>query len=96
MGGKMATIKIHQFEVLDALSNYLSEKYCMNVDLRLDERIDEHPVINYFVPEYAYKKTRDGKDKLDKWGCKIIDYKKTKYHKKWIKFDDAADIEIHI
>jgi len=92
----MAIIKLHQYEVLDALTNYLSEEYGMSVDLRLDERIDSYPTINYSVPEYAYKKTRDGKDKLDKYGCKTIDYKKTKWHQKFIEFGDDAEIEFWI
>jgi len=92
----MAMIKLHQYEVLDAISKHLSDEYGMDIDLNNDERLDEFPTINFFVPEYAYKKTRDGKDKLDKYGCKIIDYKKTKYHKQWIDFGDDADIEFWI
>lgn len=92
----MATIKIHGYEVLDALTNYLSVEYGMSVDLRLDERLLDCPILNYVVPEYVYKKTRDGKIKLDKNGYKIIDYKKTKYHKKFIEFGDDCDIEFYI
>ena len=92
----MATIKIAQHEVLDALTDYLSNEYGMNVDLRLDERLLDCPVLHYLEHEYAYKKTRDGKYKLDKYGSKIIDYKKTKYHQKFINFGDDCDIEFYI
>lgn len=91
----MAIIKLHQHEVLDAISKHLSDEFGMDIDLNGD-RLYEHPSINYHVPEYAYKKTRDGKDKLDKNGLRIVDWKKTKYHSKWIEFDDNSEIEFWI
>jgi len=83
------------YEIQEAIQLLVKEKLGMDIDL---EKISPHdyPSIEYRERILAYKKHKNGKEVKDKNGIREIDWDKTKYEKKFIQFDDSADISFWV
>ena len=55
-------IKLMGYEVLEAITNYIEIEYKIKIDA---DKLQDHPHLEYRVPNYAYKKHKNGKDKKD-------------------------------
>ena len=87
-------IKIHYYEVMEAIELYIKENHGLNVDLDiysgdcvLAEGIVE---VEYRKLEPVYKKHKNGKVVKNEYGHPVIDRKKSKNVKKHISFDEGA------
>ena len=83
------------YEIQEAIQLLVKEKLGMDIDL---EKISPHdyPSIEYRERVLAYKKHKNGKEVKDENGIREVDWDKTKYEKKFIQFDDSADISFWV
>lgn len=79
------------YEIQEAIQLLVKKKLGMDIDLE-DISPHDYPDIVCHERVYVYKKHKNGKDIKDKNGVREIDWDKTKYEKKYIQFDDMADI----
>ena len=79
------------YEIQEAIQLFVKEKLGIDIDLE-DISPHDYPSIEYRERVLAYKKHKNGKEVKDKNGIREIDWDKTTYKKKWIQFDDSADI----
>ena len=83
------------YEIQEAIQLLVKEKLGIEIDLE-DISPHDYPDIEYRERVLAYKKHKNGKEVKDKNGIREIDWDKTKYEKKWISFDDSADISFWV
>ena len=86
-------IKLMGFEVLEAITNYIEIEYKMKIDV---DKLQDNPYLEYRVPNYAYKRHKNGKDKKDKDGYMVIDYDKTTWETKYAPLGDDSAVSIDI
>ena len=79
------------YEIQEAIQLLVKEKLGIDIDLE-DISPHDYPSIEYRERVLAYKKHKNGKEVKDENGIREIDWDKTTYKKKWIEFDDSADI----
>ena len=87
-------IELDQFEILLALEDYVEKKYGMQADFTDNSYCT--PEIKYYVPNYVYRKTRDGKIKTNKFGTPVINRNKTTYKKEYLPFNDDCSISLYL
>jgi len=83
-------IKLSQYEVMDAVEQYINKKYNMCIDL--EDQTQEYPSIEHTVYNRVWKKHKNGKDFKDKNGYVVLDKEKSSYKDKIIIFDEGADL----
>ena len=93
-------VKIHYYEVVEAIELYIKENYNMDLDLDiysencvLSEGIVE---VAYHELEPVYKKYKNGRVVKNQYGHPVIDRKKSKNVKKYISFDEGASFVFSI
>ena len=86
-------IKLMGFEVLEAIKNYVEIKHNIKIDI---DELQDSPYLEYKVPNYAYKKHKNGKDKRDEGGFMVIDYDKTTWETKYAPLGDDSVVSIDI
>ena len=79
------------YEIQEAIQLLVKEKLGIEIDLE-DISPHDYPDIEYRERVLAYKKHKNGKEVKDKNGIREIDWDKSEYKKKFIVFDDTADI----
>jgi len=79
------------YEIQEAIQLLVKEKLGIDIDLE-DISPHDYPDISYQEREFVYKKYKNGKEIKDKNGISEIDWDKTEYKKKYMVFDDTADI----
>ena len=79
------------YEIQEAIQLLVKKKLGIDIDLE-DISPHDYPDVTYHEREFGYKKHKNGKEVKDKNGIREIDWDKTKYEKKFIQFDDSADI----
>ena len=87
-------IKLYGYEVQDALEQYLEAKYGIDIEDKIDEEIPMW--ITQRVPQYVYKKHKNGKYVKCEHGVKVVDYEKTTYKSVCREFNEDDEIEICI
>jgi hypothetical protein len=94
MGLMSIEVKIHYYEVVEAIELYIKENYNMDLDLDiysencvLAEGIVE---VEYHEIEPVYKKHKNGKVVKSQHGHPVVDRENSKYAKKHVSFDEAA------
>tara|TARA_R100000988_G_scaffold101560_3_gene74720 strand:+ start:1965 stop:2276 length:312 start_codon:yes stop_codon:yes gene_type:complete len=87
-------VKVHYYEVVEALELYLKENYKMDVNLDifsencvLSEGIVE---VEYRELDPVYKKHKNGRMVKNQYGHPIIDYENSEYVKRHLSFDERA------
>ena len=83
------------YEIQEAIQLLVKEKLGIDIDLE-DISPHDYPSIEYRERVLVYKKHKNGKEVKDKNGIREIDWDKTKYEKKFIQFDDSADISFWV
>ena len=87
-------IKLYGYEVQDALMQYLEAKYDIDLENKIDEEIPMW--IRTRVPQYVYKKHKNGKYVKCEHGARVVDYEKTTYKTEYHEFNEDDEIEICI
>ena len=87
-------ITLYQYEVVEAIQEYLTQKYDMDVDLQ-DNFVD-CPCIKYIEIETPYKKHKNGKVMKDADGDKIFDHANSKRITKHITFGEDDEITFYL
>lgn len=83
------------YEIQEAIQLLVKEKLGIDIDLE-DISPHDYPSIEYRERVFAYKKHKNGKEVKDKNGIREIDWDKTTYERKWIPFDDDAEITFYL
>ena len=86
-------IKLMGFEVLEAIKNYVEIKHNIKIDI---DELQDSPYLEYKVPNYAYKKHKNGKDKRDEGGFMVIDFDKTTWETLHAPLGDDSVVSIDI
>ena len=87
-------IKLYGYELQNAIEQYLEAKYGIDIEDKIDE---ENPMwIRKRVPQYVYKKHKNGKYVKCEHGIKVVDYEKTTYKTEYHEFNEDDEIEICI
>jgi len=87
-------IKLYQYEVMDAIQEYLYKEYGIDVDLY--ESLSEAPCISATETEYPIKKHKNGKPMKDKDGIPIRDFKNPKVSESHYNFCEQDRITIYL
>ncbi len=87
-------ITLYQYEVVEAIQEYLTQKYDMDVDLQ-DNSID-WPCIEYTETETPYKKHKNGRVMKDADGYKILDHENSKRITKHITIGEEDEITFYL
>ena len=87
-------ITLYQYEVMDAIQEYLYKEYGIDVDLY--ESLSEAPCISATETEYPIKKHKNGKPMKDKDGIPIRDFKNPKVLESHFNFYESDKIHIHL
>ena len=91
----MSKLTFFSYEVEEAIRMYAKEK--LGLDIPEDNiSVHDYPSIEYRTPIYAYKKHKNGKEIKDKYGCRTVDWEKTKYKTQHIDFNDDAEITFYL
>ena len=87
-------VKIHYYEVVEAIELYIKENYNMDLDLDIYSEncmlADGVVEIAYYEQEPVYKKYKNGRVVKNDYGHPIIDREKSEYVKKHLSFDERA------
>ena len=93
-------VKIHYYEVVEAIELYIKENYNMDLDLDiysencvLAEGIVE---VEYRELEPVYKKHKNGKVVKSQYGHPVVDRENSNYAKKHLDFDERASFVFNI
>jgi hypothetical protein len=87
-------ITLYQYEVVEAIQEYLTQKYDMDVDLQ--NNFIDWPCIEYTETETPYKKHKNGKVMKDADGYKILDHENSKRITKHITFGECDEITFYL
>jgi len=87
-------IELYQYEVMDAIQEYLYKEYGINVDLY--ESLGDAPCISATETEYPIKKHKNGKPMKDKDGIPIRDFKNPKVLESHFNFYESDKITIYL
>jgi len=91
----VSKLTFYSYEVEEAIRMYAKEK--LGLDIPEDSiSVHDYPSIEYRERVFAYKKHKNGKEVKDKNGIREIDWDKTTYERKWIPFDDDAEITFYL
>ena len=83
-------IELYQYEVIDAVQDYLKKEYGLDVDLH--ESIYDCPSIEHIEIKYPVKKHKNGKPMKDKDGIPIRDFENPKLLESHILFGEDSKI----
>ena len=93
-------IKIHYYEVMEAIELYIKENHGLNVDLDIysgDCVLAEGLVeVEYRELEPVYKKHKNGKVGKSQYGHPVVDRENSNYAKKHLDFDERASFVFNI
>ena len=87
-------IELYQYEVMDAIQEYLYKEYGIDVDLY--ESLGDAPCISATEMEYPIKKHKNGKPMKDKDGIPIRDFKNPKVLESHVSFYESDKITIYL
>ena len=83
-------IELYQYEVMDAIQEYLYKEYGIDVDLY--QSLGDAPCISATEMEYPIKKHKNGKPMKDKDGIPIRDFENPKLLESHILFGEDSKI----
>jgi len=87
-------ITLYQYEVMDAIQEYLCKEYGINLDLY--ESISEAPCISATERKYPVKKHKNGKPMKDEDGLPIRDFDNPQVLESHFSFNETDEITIYL
>lgn len=87
-------INLYQYEVMDAIQDYVKKEYGIDVDLY--ESLSECPLITTTERDVPYKKYKNGKVIKDEQGLPKLDFKNATTKKKYVNFGESDEITIFL